>query len=77
MPLQLPNFIQNDLLLQKKRREYYEAKFANNFDQDLSEIKLEIAALFGQAVSKQDMAEILPDVLMISGSNFQEIPWLG
>ena len=33
--------------------------------------------MFGQAVSKQDMAEILPDALMISGSNSQEIPWLG
>ena len=33
--------------------------------------------MFGQAVSKQDMAEILPDALMISGSNSLEIPWLG
>ena len=36
VPLQLPNVIQNDLLLQKKLSEYYEAKFANNPDQDLS-----------------------------------------
>ena len=36
VPLQLPNAIQNDLLLQKKLSEYYKAKFANNPDQDLS-----------------------------------------
>ncbi len=52
VPLQLPNSIQNDLLLQKKLSEYYEAKFANNLDQDLSEMEREIRALVAQAVSK-------------------------
>ena len=77
VPLQLPNSIQNDLLLQKKLSEYYEAKFANNPDQDLSEMEIEIEALVEQAVSKQNMEEILPNALLISGSNSQEIPWLG
>ena len=31
----------------------------------------------GCAGSKQDMEEILPHALLISGSNSQEIPWLG
>ena len=77
MPLQLPNSIQNDLLLQKKLSEYYEAKFANNPDQDLFEMEIEIEALVAQAVSKQDMEKILPNALLISRSNSQEIPWLG
>ncbi|MGA1486763.1 MAG: beta-propeller domain-containing protein [bacterium] len=77
VPLQLPNSIQNDLLLQKKLGEYYEAKFANNPDQDLSEMEIEIGALVEQAVSKQNMEEILPNALLISGSSSQEIPWLG
>src|SRR6056300_1431440 len=76
-PLQLPNSIQNDLLLQKKLGEYYEAKFANNPDQDLSEMEIEIGALVEQAVSKQNMEEILPNALLISGSSSQEITWLG
>ncbi len=50
--LQFPNSIQNDLLLQKKLSEYYEAKFANKPDQDLSEMEIEIEALVAQAVSK-------------------------
>ncbi|MDA0856869.1 MAG: beta-propeller domain-containing protein, partial [Proteobacteria bacterium] len=54
VPLQLPNSIQNDLLLQKKLGEYYEAKFENNSNQDLSEMELEIEALVELAVSKQD-----------------------
>ena len=77
MPLQLPNSIQNDLLLQKKLSEYFEAKFANKPDQDLSEMEIEIEALVAQALSKQDMEEIRPNALLISGSNSHEIPWLG
>ncbi len=76
VPLQLPNSIQNDLLLQKKLGEYYEAKFENNPDQDLSEMELEIEALVELAVSKQDMAEILPKALQLSDIASQEIPWL-
>ena len=52
VPFQLPNSIQNDLLLQKKLSEYFEAKFANNLDQVLSEMEIEIGALVAQAVSK-------------------------
>ena len=52
MPLQFPNSIQNDLFLQKKLSEYYEAKFANKPDQDLSEMEIEIEALVAQALSK-------------------------
>ena len=52
VPFQLPNSIQNDLLLQKKLSEYYEVKFANKPDQDLSEMEIEIEALVAQAVSK-------------------------
>ena len=49
VPLQLPNSIQIDLLLQKKLGEYYEAKFANNPDQDLSKMEIKIGALVEQA----------------------------
>ena len=76
MPLQLPNSIQNDLLLQKKLSEYCEPKFANKPDQDLSEMEIEIGALVEQTVSKQNMEEILPNALLILGSNSQDIPWL-
>ena len=76
VPLQLPNSIQNALLLQKKLSEYYEAKFENNPDQNLSEMEIEIGALVEQAVSKQDMAEILPKALQLSDIASQEIPWL-
>ena len=40
-------------------------------------MEIEIEALVAQAVSKQDMEEILNNALLISGSNSQEIPWLG
>jgi hypothetical protein len=76
VPLQFPTSIQNDLLLQKKLGEYYEAKFANNPDQDLSEMEIEIRALVQQAVSKQDIEEILPKALQLSDSDSKEIPWL-
>ena len=39
-------------------------------------MEIEIGALVAQAVIKQDMIEILPNALLISGSNSQEIPWL-
>ena len=64
-------------MLQKKLSEYFEAKFANKPDQDLSEMEIEIEALVAQALSKQDMEEIRPNALLISGSNSQEMPWLG
>ncbi len=63
-------------MLQKKLREYYEAKFANIPDQDMSEMEIEIGALVAQALSKQNMEEILPNTLLISGSNYQEMPYL-
>ena len=62
--------------MHKKLSKYYEAKFANNPDQDLSEMEIEIGALVEQTVSKQNMEEILPNALMILGSNSQDIPWL-
>ena len=39
-------------------------------------MEIEIGALVAQAFIKQDMEEILPNALLISGSNSQEIPLL-
>ena len=39
-------------------------------------MEIDIGALIEQAVSKQDMAEILPKALQLSDIASQEIPWL-
>jgi hypothetical protein len=39
-------------------------------------MEVEIEIFVKQAVSKQDMAEVLPKALQLSASDIQEIHWL-